>query len=92
MLAEASRGAEAERAVPAAHSLEILHCRGRREAYRATDGLPRTGSQQDARCLREGVHDVFTLQRINVPPSLWKCLATTNLIESPQSGVRKRTL
>lgn len=48
--------------------------------------------QQAAKCLREGVHDLFTLQRLNVPPSLWKCLATTNLIESPQSGVRKRTL
>jgi transposase-like protein len=48
--------------------------------------------EQAARCLREGVHDMFTLQRLNVPPSLWKCLATTNLIESPQSGVRKRTL
>lgn len=48
--------------------------------------------EQAARCLREGVHDLFTLQRLNVPPSLWKCLATTNLIESPQSGVRKRTL
>jgi hypothetical protein len=32
------------------------------------------------------------LQRLNIPPSLWKCLATTNLIESPQSGVRKRTM
>jgi len=48
--------------------------------------------EQAARNLREGVKDMFTLQRLNVPPSLWKCLATTNLIESPQSGVRKRTL
>jgi transposase-like protein len=48
--------------------------------------------EQAARCLREGVKDMFTLQRLNVPPSLWKCLATTNLIESPQSGVRKRTM
>lgn len=48
--------------------------------------------EQAAKCLREGIHDLFTLQRLNVPPSLWKCLATTNVIESPQSGVRKRTL
>lgn len=48
--------------------------------------------EQAAKCLREGVQDMFTLQRLNVPPSLWKCLATTNLIESPQSGVRKRTM
>ena len=30
---------------------------------------------------------MFTLQRLKLPPSLYKCLATTNLIESPQSGV-----
>jgi putative transposase len=48
--------------------------------------------EQAAKCLREGVKEMFTLQRLNVPPSLWKCLATTNLIESPQSGVRKRTM
>lgn len=48
--------------------------------------------EQAAKSLREGVAELFTLQRLNVPPSLWKCLATTNLVESPQSGVRKRTL
>jgi putative transposase len=48
--------------------------------------------EQAAKSLREGVKEMFTLQRLNVPPSLWKCLATTNLIESPQSGVRKRTM
>jgi putative transposase len=41
--------------------------------------------------LREGLAEMFTLQRLKLPPSLHKCLATTNLIESPQSGVRKRT-
>lgn len=44
-----------------------------------------------ARSLREGMAEMFTLQRLQVPPSLFKCLATTNVIESPQSGVRKRT-
>lgn len=34
---------------------------------------------------------MFTLQRLKLPPSLYKCLATTNLIESPQSGVARRT-
>ena len=37
-----------------------------------------------ARSLREGM---FTLQRLQIPESLHKCLATTNVIESPQSGV-----
>ena len=34
---------------------------------------------------------MFTLQRLQLPPSLYKCLATTNLIESPQGGVHRRT-
>ncbi len=44
-----------------------------------------------ARSLREGMNEMFTLQRLKIPPSLYKCLATTNVIESPQSGVQKRT-
>jgi transposase-like protein len=44
-----------------------------------------------ARSLREGIKEMFTLQRLKIPNSLHKCLATTNLIESPHSGVRKRT-
>ena len=44
-----------------------------------------------ARSLREGMTDMFTLQRLDVPLSLHKCLATTNIIESPHSGVENRT-
>jgi putative transposase len=44
-----------------------------------------------ARSLREGMKEMFTLQRLKIPTSLHKCLATTNLIESPHSGIRKRT-
>lgn len=44
-----------------------------------------------ARSLREGLKEMFTLQRMKIPASLHKCLATTNLIESPHSGIRKRT-
>ena len=44
-----------------------------------------------ARSLREGMREMFTLQRLKIPAGLHKCLATTNLIESPHSGVRKRT-
>jgi transposase-like protein len=44
-----------------------------------------------ARSLREGLKDMFTLQRLDVPLSLHKCLATTNIIESPHSGVENRT-
>jgi putative transposase len=44
-----------------------------------------------ARSLREGMSEMFTLQRLQIPASLHKCLATTNVIESPQSGVERRT-
>lgn len=44
-----------------------------------------------ARSIREGMPEMFTLQRLQIPPSLHKCLATTNIIESPQGGVQKRT-
>jgi transposase-like protein len=44
-----------------------------------------------ARSLREGIAEMFTVQRLKLPPSLYKCLGTTNVIESPQSGVQKRT-
>jgi putative transposase len=39
----------------------------------------------------EGLDECFTINRLDVPPSLHRCLATTNLIESPHSGVRMRT-
>jgi transposase-like protein len=44
-----------------------------------------------ARSLREGMTEMFTVQRLELPPSLYRCLGTTNVIESPQSGVQKRT-
>lgn len=44
-----------------------------------------------ARSVREGLEETFTINRLDVPESLHRCLATTNLIESPQSGVRMRT-
>jgi putative transposase len=43
-----------------------------------------------ARSLREGMQEMFTLQRLDIQ-SLHKCLATTNIIESPHSGVEQRT-
>jgi len=50
-----------------------------------------TDHRQAAESLLEGMEECFTINRLGVPPSLQRCLATTNLIESPQSGVRMRT-
>jgi transposase-like protein len=44
-----------------------------------------------ANSLREGLEECFTINRLGISPSLHRCLATTNVIESPQSGVRMRT-
>jgi putative transposase len=41
--------------------------------------------------LRERLAEMFTINRLNLPGSLRRCLATTNLIDSTDSGVRQRT-
>ena len=54
------------------------------------DGLE-PESPAAANRLREGLEECLTRNRWGIPPSLNRCLATTNLIESPQSGVRTPT-
>ena len=44
-----------------------------------------------ASSLLEGLEETFTVNTLDVPPSLHRCLTTTNIIESPQSGLRRRT-
>jgi putative transposase len=44
-----------------------------------------------AASLREGMEEMFTINRLGLSPSLCRCLSSTNLIESPHSGVRLRT-
>jgi putative transposase len=44
-----------------------------------------------AASILEGVEEMFTVNRLGLPPSLRKCLVTTNIIESPNSGVRRQT-
>jgi transposase-like protein len=44
-----------------------------------------------AASLLEGLSEMFTVTRLGVPSSLSRCLVSTNLIESPNGGVRMRT-
>jgi transposase-like protein len=44
-----------------------------------------------AASLLEGLEECFTINRLDLPPSLHRCLATTNIIESPHAGVRIQT-
>jgi transposase-like protein len=44
-----------------------------------------------AASLREGIEEMFTLNALGVPSSLTRCLASTNIIESPFGTMQKPT-
>jgi transposase-like protein len=44
-----------------------------------------------AASLCEGLEELFTVNRLGLSSRLQRCLTTTNIIESPHSGVRRRT-
>ena len=73
-----------------------------RAAFRlpAREGMARLEKQAEwlereypsaAASLREGLQEMFTVNRLGWSPSLSRCLVSTNVIESPHSGVRLRT-
>jgi len=41
--------------------------------------------------LREGLSEMFTINRLGLPAALRRCLGTTNLIDSTHSGARQKT-
>jgi putative transposase len=41
--------------------------------------------------LLEGIDEMFTINKLGLPKTLRRCLGSTNVIESPNSGVRSRT-
>jgi transposase-like protein len=44
-----------------------------------------------AASLREGLAELFTINRLRLPASLRRCLGTTNLIDNSHSALRERT-
>ena len=42
-----------------------------------------------AASLLEGLHETFTINAMGLPPSLMRCLCTTNIIENPNGIVRR---
>ena len=44
-----------------------------------------------AASLREGLDELFTINRLGLPGALRRCLATTNIIDATHAGVRQRT-
>lgn len=43
-----------------------------------------------AASLREGLEEMFTISRMNLPAKLMRCVSTTNIIESAHWGARQR--
>jgi putative transposase len=73
-----------------------------RRAFRlpAREGMARSEKQAEwlereypsmATSLREGLAEMFTVNRLGLSPSRSRCLASINVIESPHSAVRLRT-
>lgn len=73
-----------------------------RSAYQLEpeEGMKRLKKQADwlrvehpsaAESLLEGLEETLTINRMNLSPTLRRCLGTTNLIENPHSAARRRT-
>jgi putative transposase len=74
-----------------------------RAAFKMEDHVKATGKIRDlarelerewpsaSGSLLEGLDEMFTVNRLGLPASLRRSLATTNIIESPQSTVRRLT-
>lgn len=76
-------------ALRAAFQLEAKPGQGKLEQL--AGWFERGGWSAAANSLREGLTEMFTLNRLGLPPSLCRCLATTNLVDSSHSGVREKT-
>ena len=59
--------------------------------FRQIAGWLENDYRDAAAALLEGLEECFTLNRLDVPRSLHRCLATSNLVDNPHSGVRSRT-
>jgi putative transposase len=44
-----------------------------------------------AAALLEGLEECFTINQLDIPRSVHRCLATSNIVDNPHSGVRDRT-
>ena len=53
--------------------------------------LENMGHVDASKSLLEGLEEAFTVNRLGLSPSLRRCLCTTNIMDSPHSGVRLRT-
>ncbi len=79
----------------AAQVKSVMHA-----AYKLSDSLGIAKLKQQASWLKtehpdaaasllEGLEETFTVSRMKLPPSLMRCLCTTNIIENPNGAVRR---
>lgn len=76
-------------AMKAAFTMEAKE--GTKKLEQLATWLERGGWQGAADSLREGMAEMFTLNRLDLPEKLCRCLCTTNLIDSSHSGIREKT-
>ena len=74
----------------AAPGLEAGRRRGIRKLEQYASWLEREWPSAAA-SLREGLPELFTVNRLGLPQSLRRCLTTTNIIDSSHAGVRQHT-
>ena len=72
----------------AAFSLDAKQ--GQQKLGKVTEWLDREYPSAAA-SLREGLTEMFTINRLGLPPELRRCLGSTNVIESPNSDIRRHT-
>ena len=79
---------QVQASMKAAFSLEAK--KGQQKLEQLADWLDLQHSSAAA-SLREGLTELFMINRLGLPPELRRCLGSTNVIESPNSGVRRCT-
>ena len=81
-----TQAAQTKAVMMAAYKLEPKH--GIAKMNKQAEWLQRDHADAAA-SLREGLHETFTVNALGLPPSLTRCLCTTNIIENPNGIVRR---
>jgi hypothetical protein len=59
--------------------------------FRQIASWPEHDYPDTAAALLEGLEECFTINQLDIPRSLHRCLPTSNIVDNPHSGVRDRT-
>ena len=78
------------RGLPCAPAWKLEATAGMRKLEQDASWLQRDWPAAAA-SVREGLEEIFTVNRLGLPASLRRCLTTTNIIDSTHSGIRQRT-